>query len=354
MADNTPTRAPWTRQAQPASAGASSAPFMGSLPIPTTKSLAISSNQNFVTPIKRIYNESDLSFFLQSEAYTRYMAFVRVLNDSVVNKKIDDVCEESEATRNIIAMLEELNTWIDEIPPLQTSQRFGNKAFRDWVGRLEQNADRLIRNILPQNLHSAIHELSPYLAVSFGNPTRIDYGSGHELSFAAFLCALAQLSVLEPKDYTAIVLRIFVKYLEVVRRLQRVYLLEPAGSHGVWGLDDYQFLPYVWGSAQLRDHSRLKPSAVLKGDYVDELAPNYLYFRCIQFINEVKRGPFHEHSPMLYDISGVPTWVKVNSGMLKMYVAEVLGKFPVVQHFVFGTFFPWEKSEAVSQPAHPL
>jgi serine/threonine-protein phosphatase 2A activator len=79
-----------------------------------------------------------------------------------------------------------------------------------------------------------------------------------------------------------------------------------------------------------------------------------MYFSAIQFIFDVKKGPFWEHSPILFNISGIKDgWGKINKGMLKMYDAEVLGKFPVVQHFPFGKFFKWERDPEASTPTGP-
>ena len=174
------------------------------------------------------------------------------------------------------------------MPPKKDPQRFGNLAFRDYIHLFEEKATTLQEELLPARLHPAILELSPYLTQSMGHGTRIDYGSGHELDFVAWLCCLEMIGFLQHEDHAAVVLQIFVRYLELVRKLQRVYQLEPAGSHGVWGLDDYQFLPYLWGSAQLRDHPRLKPISIMQTQLLEDYAEDYLYFRAIQSIHQVR------------------------------------------------------------------
>lgn len=188
-------------------------------------------------------------------------------------------------------------------------------------------------------------ELSGYFRESFGNRTRIDYGTGHEASFAAWMFCLARLEIVPQSNFMFLVARLFPAYLSLMRDVQRQYKLEPAGSHGVWGLDDYQFLPFLWGAAQLIDHEMIKPKSIHNKEIVEFYAKDYMYLDCIKFINDVKTGPFGEHSPMLNDISAVPQWAKVNSGLIKMYDDEVLGKFVVIQHFLFGKCLPFESPE---------
>ncbi len=96
-----------------------------------------------------------------------------------------------------------------------------------------------------------IEELAVYLGESFGNDTRIDYGTGHEMNFALFLMALFKCGALKSDDLKSVAIKVFNEYLRVARKLQLTYKMEPAGSHGVWSLDDFQFLPFIFGSGQL-------------------------------------------------------------------------------------------------------
>ena len=134
----------------------------------------------------------------------------------------------------------------------------------------------------------AIAELSTYLAHSFGDKKRIDYGTGHELNFLIFLFCLSRLGLLsEEQDYSAVVLGVFWKYISLMRKLQFTYWLEPAGSHGVWGLDDYHFLPFLFGASQLATHKHLTPKCIHNDEILQEFSKDYMYLSCVQFVNKV-------------------------------------------------------------------
>ncbi|KAI9014517.1 hypothetical protein CLU79DRAFT_805614 [Phycomyces nitens] len=274
----------------------------------------------FQIPVKRIITKEHLEEFLKSDAYTTYVDYILRLNEAVKDQ---------------------LSQWVSDIPPVENSKsRFGNPSFRVFYDKVQDNLNDLMGRLVEEE---AIKEVGRYFLDSFGNRKRIDYGTGHEANFMAWLLCLEKLNVLSKEDDKAVVLRVFVKYIELMRKLQFEYWLEPAGSHGVWGLDDYHFLPFLFGSSQLIDHKYIRPKSIHDSEIVEEFSKSYMYLACIHFINTVKTtASLRWHSPMLDDISSCKLWSKVNQGMIKMYKAEVLGKLPIMQHFMFGSIIHFE------------
>lgn len=361
------------------------------------------------TPPKRfIFTDKDMVHFLESPAKTELLKVTAAMGKSCANPDCARFQYDpasplnglSPATASLHGSLELMATWLDEIPPQKSQHiRFGNPAFREWHERLVQRSSSIswaviqmlkkypghqeydedaislasemgkeaAGNVLDeQSLDEedriVVIELSAYLQAAFGHPIRLDYGTGHECSFQVFLFAICKLggfgsTLTEPPSaerLKAVTLSLWTAYLQVTRRLQTEYMLEPAGSHGVWGLDDYHCLPFYFGACQLQvDGDELTPKSTHDDGILSKTGDRFLYFGCIRYIKSLKKGvPFFESSPMLNDISHLNSWEKVASGLLRLFEGEVLKKRQVVQHFVFGEIFKanWKPSDAPKMP----
>ena len=139
------------------------------------------------------------------------------------------VCEMqvSGTMQALLHVLDMLSSWVDEIPPAAHTLRYGNPAFRTWFARMAEQvrcaragivilvlpavailcvpmvenaltccqpethpfstattqAPTLLASVLPAHLQHALPELVPCFVDSFGNATRIDYGTGKDSMF---------------------------------------------------------------------------------------------------------------------------------------------------------------------------
>ncbi|EAL67602.1 hypothetical protein DDB_G0279655 [Dictyostelium discoideum AX4] len=301
---------------------------------------------------KRIISKRDLRSFHTSSTYSELLNFIIQLSLDIQGKSLKSNFTITKNINSIIVLLNQLDQYITDIPPKQIRTRFGNESFVEWFNKVEKETPKLLFNLINDNpLNTPItnevpiiyNEISTYLQNSWGDKQRIDYGSGHELNFICFLLCLVKIKFIKREEYELLVLIIFNKYLNMMRRLQESYWLEPAGSHGVWGLDDYHFLPFLFGSSQLIEHKYIRPKSIRNDEIVNSsFSDEYMYLGCIRFIGKVKSGgSLLEHSPMLVDISGVKNWSKVNEGMIKMFKSEVLGKLPIMQHMFFASIIQY-------------
>ena len=169
---------------------------------------------SFQEPQKKINDHADVSFFLSSTAYRDIVSFMLQLNAAMFPRKpqeaesgdksiqiwtLDDPeIVLSEEAKSQTRLLEKLGHIIEEAPPDPGPRRFGNISFRKWYSLVESRIDDLLegsfRNShVPANssyIVDARKEFRAYLLGSFGSAQRLDYGTGHELSFLAYLGGL--------------------------------------------------------------------------------------------------------------------------------------------------------------------
>lgn len=194
---------------------------------PYLERLKPDANPTFTEPSKRINDGDDLTFLLGSKAYGDLVTWLLQLNRSMFPRK-DDHSKVEEArldtppsfsknVQHLQSLISDLQGLIKDAPPDTGPRRFGNVAFRTWFKLAEEHATSLIeRHLGPvlqqwagqdgQKRDKLRDELKTYLVGSFGSAQRLDYGTGHELSFIAFLGCLWKLGAFEDGEERSIVL----------------------------------------------------------------------------------------------------------------------------------------------------
>ena len=175
-------------------------------------------------PEKLINNPMKMGVFLRSQAYHKVIRFIQKCSGKLVNTTMETPLEETPAVLMIVDLLERLDCLIDETPPLPVEPgalRFGNKAYVEWAEKKDALIIEQLPLILAQlDLSAAAVEAGLYLCESFGNSTRIDYGTGHETNFICFLLVLDEIGYFGEAAQKEIILAIFQRYLLLCRRLQ--------------------------------------------------------------------------------------------------------------------------------------
>ena len=294
---------------------------------------------------KKINSSEELKIFSKCSSFTQLLHFIKRLAASIENTSNSEVHVTSKFVSIFSSFLKSSEVEL-EMKNYTNSSRYGNPLFRDWLISMQSMSFAIINEFLDYESDSA--EVNEYFISSLGDTSRLDYGTCNELHFICFLFCLFKKNLVIESDFTSLVLILYIDYWNFVKTIQKKFLLEPAGSLGVWGLDDYNFLPFLFGSSQLSAHNYLKPCSVRNFDILKEFSGKYLYFDAI--LNVSQAGiPLADRSPILNDITASKSWSKVYKGLLKTYELNVLGKIQIMQHFLFGKIIDFDFGDSTLQ-----
>ena len=177
---------------------------------PTLQLIDLASPPAFTKPSKLINEGHDVARFLTSVAYRDIGTFILQLNHALCPRHqpgetlprlfplVPGSPTSTPSIQALQTLLAQIGDLVQQAPPDPGPRRFGNVSFRKWFALVEERLDgMLIDGLLGTTLAAgggaAREEVASYLLGSFGSSQRLDYGTGHELSFIAFLGCLWKL-----------------------------------------------------------------------------------------------------------------------------------------------------------------
>ena len=181
---------------------------------------------------KEIRQESDIVSWEQSIAYRVLIDFLSRCNDNMRGiSNADPEGSEShpintQAVQSIVKLLHDCMLHVQLVPLISLeNSRFGNPAFRCWMNQIKQKMihewKESIGNLISSHelpeyaCPGLIDELSEYFENSLGSAIRLDYGTGHELSFLAFLCCCEKMQFWKVSQSGYVVNVLFRKYVPI-------------------------------------------------------------------------------------------------------------------------------------------
>ncbi|XP_016972084.1 serine/threonine-protein phosphatase 2A activator [Drosophila rhopaloa] len=298
-------------------------------------------------PVKQVRSLEDLDRWVRSQAYHDAVAYIsntsraiqghRLSRDFPVSEQMRRLCEIFDGLEHLLVehtpRAEESST---EVPTGQVKSQF----YRIWMRDMFQHVFSKLNEAIRANCKH-INELGQYLRRSFGNVTSLDFGPANELMFLFFLCGLFRAGILLAKDTVAAALLLFDRYIHLVRRLVATYAL-PIAKDPMCSIDDYYFLPYLWGAAQLSLEAPFTPMQCDLARVVEGHRQDYMMVDLIEHLQKTRGGQLSQVAFQLWSILSMPTWPQVYRGFERNYIDQVLCSTQTVQQAIFCELMSFE------------
>ena len=172
-------------------------------------------------PEKQIKNAVDVESWIKSKGLGLFLTSLLLLIDINTSTSIPQ-----QKSNRVLTLLSALDTIEAQIPIILTSDshlknRFGNPLFKVLLTWLSKHCSHLL------NGDTYNEESGWYFQNSFGS-TRLDYGSGHEMNFMAFI--IIEYKQNQTNEFGQELIKlVYARYITLIRTIISSFNLEPAG-----------------------------------------------------------------------------------------------------------------------------